>query len=81
MYVVYGRSACIFCDKARALLDGFDLDYNYFDIKAKGEEATLEWIRDQGFKTVPQIFHNGLHVGGYDDLVAYLRERSDGEIR
>jgi glutaredoxin 3 len=66
---IYTRSACGYCDRAKALLDRKGAVYN--EIKA-GADYTLreEMQKRSGRSTFPQIFIDGLHVGGCDDLFA-----------
>ena len=61
---------CPYCARARALLERKGVDYTEIDIL---EEPTRrdEMIRRAGGRaTVPQIFINGEHIGGCDDMVA-----------
>lgn len=69
MYQIYSKSGCIFCDAAMELLDSKNLKYQ--EIKIEKSEEALAFLKEQGFKTVPQIYDNfGDHVGGYQDLKA-----------
>ena len=74
-FTVYTQDGCIFCVRAIELLQSKDQAVNVIDIKADPEIKHL--FHRRGFKTVPQIYHNGKHVGGYDDLVEYLEEPSE----
>jgi len=74
-FTVYTQDGCIFCTRAIELLQSKDQAVNIIDIKADPEIKHL--FHRRGFKTVPQIYHNGKHVGGYDDLVIYLGEQSE----
>lgn len=72
-YQIYSKSGCIFCDAAMELLDSKNLEYQ--EIKIEKSEEALAFLKEQGFKTVPQIYDNfGDHVGGYQDLKASLEE-------
>lgn len=67
--IVYGNQSCPFCTRARKLLDTKGVEYLYKDITGNSE------LRDEarelsGRRTIPQIFINGHHVGGCDDLHA-----------
>jgi len=38
-------------------------------------EENKYFLQDKGFKTVPQIYnHRDEHIGGYDDLVQYMKK-------
>jgi glutaredoxin 3 len=44
------------------------------EIETSGIPGLREWLREvTGRATLPQIFINGHHVGGYDDLAALER--------
>jgi len=62
--VVYGKPNCPFCDKAKNILDSKGIEYNYVDISE--DVDSFEFIRNQGFRTVPQIFVNGEYHGESD---------------
>jgi glutaredoxin 3 len=65
---VYSGPMCNFCDAAKRLLSRNNLNYNEIDI------STKEGIRDEmtkranGRRTIPQIFFDDYHVGGYQEL-------------
>ncbi|HLV08987.1 MAG TPA: glutaredoxin 3, partial [Halanaerobiales bacterium] len=72
---IYSKKWCPYCRKAKAFLMSKGLTYIEYDIddKSKAEEMARRTDR----KTVPQIFINDKHIGGYDDLME--TERS-GEL-
>lgn len=73
MFTVYGKSGCIYCIRAKNLLDQKNLPYVYYDINE--DEESQEFVMGLGVKTLPQIFDDlseRHHIGGYDDLVKYL---------
>jgi len=74
-FTVYTQDGCIFCTRAIELLQSKNQAVNVININEN--LAHREMFRRRGFKTVPQIYHNGKHVGGYDDLVIYLGEQSE----
>src|SRR6516162_5588303 len=67
--LMYTKSTCPFCDRAKALLRAKGQTWRELDIEA---DAALrdEMIERTHRKTVPQIFIGERHVGGYDDLAA-----------
>lgn len=73
-FVVYGRPWCGYCSGALRLLDQMGLDYSYIDIREEGisKQELAEKI-NQPVHTVPQILHGDQYIGGYTDLVPYLR--------
>jgi len=67
---VFTKFFCPYCSRAKALLDGKGADYQEIDLTMDraGFEAMVE--RAGGRRTVPQIFIDGRHIGGSDDLAA-----------
>jgi glutaredoxin 3 len=67
---VYSTAVCPYCVAAKNLLKAKGLSWEevFVDIDPVQRSAMLE--RSGGRRTVPQIFVNDHHVGGYDDLVA-----------
>lgn len=67
---IYTKAFCGYCARAKALLDRKGADYQELDVTMDraGFEAMVE--RSNGGRTVPQIFIEGKHVGGSDDLAA-----------
>ncbi len=66
---IYGVEKCSYCKLAVKWCEDNDVEFNYIDITNNSE--LLEELNDRiGFvKTVPQIFVDGDHVGGYTELV------------
>ena len=64
---IYSKKWCPYCRKAKAFLMSKGLTYIEYDIddKSKAEEMARRTDR----KTVPQIFINDNHIGGYTDLL------------
>jgi glutaredoxin 3 len=67
---IYSKSTCPYCVKAKALLTKNGLRYKEYEENT--DAIRQEMIRRSGRKTVPQIFINGKHIGGYDDLSKIL---------
>lgn len=67
--VMYTRSWCPYCHRARALLERRGARFEEIDIDEHPERAA-EMIARSGRRTVPQIFIGERHVGGSDDLHA-----------
>ena len=72
---MYTTQWCGYCARARALLEKKGAAYEEMDVME--DEGKRAEMRSRTNRTsVPQIFINGQHVGGYDDLVA-LDRRGD----
>ena len=69
---IYTKATCRFCHRAKALLNSKGAAFN--EIAIDGDNAKREvMIERSGRTTVPQIFIDGRHVGGSDDLAALDR--------
>lgn len=65
--IVYSTSICPYCTLAKNLLERKGLNYTEIDVSNPQDRLALV-EKTGGLKTVPQIFINGIHVGGYDNL-------------
>ncbi len=73
MYVMITRNQCNFCDQAKALLKGANLQYTEYNIQSKSSSWLLYLLKRSSITTVPQIFStSGSHIGGYPEIKAYL---------
>jgi glutaredoxin 3 len=66
---MYTTSWCPYCERARALLRSKGVAFAEISIEAEPAQREV-MIRRSGRRTVPQIFINGAHIGGSDDLHA-----------
>jgi len=71
---IYTKAFCGYCARAKALLDSKGAVYEEFDLTMGGPKRAEMIQRANGRTTVPQIFIDGAHVGGSDDLAALERE-------
>jgi len=71
---IYTWSRCPFCIRAKALLDKKGVDYTEYCID--GDEAARSEMADRanGRRSLPQIFINGEHIGGCDDMFTLDRQ-------
>ena len=65
---VYSGPMCAFCDAAKRLLLRNNLNYNEIDISTKEGLRDEMTKRANGRRTIPQIFFDDYHVGGYQEL-------------
>jgi glutaredoxin 3 len=61
---------CGFCVRAKKLLELKKVTFNEYSVDFGGAKKAEMVERAGGRMTVPQIFINGRHVGGCDDLMA-----------
>jgi glutaredoxin 3 len=71
---IYTKFLCPYCARAKRLLDAKGVDFEETDITMGGPGREEMLGRSNGRTTVPQIFIDGRHVGGCDDLHALERE-------
>ena len=65
---VYSGPMCNFCDAAKRLLSRNNLNYNEIDISTKEGLRDEMTKRANGRRTIPQIFFEDKHIGGYQEL-------------
>ncbi len=70
---IYTKAFCPYCYRAKALLDEKGADYEEIDISMGGPRRSEMIDRAHGRTTVPQVFIDGKHIGGSDDLAALDR--------
>jgi glutaredoxin 3 len=73
--VMYTKSWCPYCDRAKALLRDKGQSWAEIDIEAQ-DGRRAEMIERSGRSTVPQIWIGDRHVGGFDEL-AELERRGE----
>ena len=67
---IYTKIFCGYCSSAKRLLDGKGAQFEEYDISLGGPKRAEMLQRANGRTSVPQIFIDGVHVGGCDDLHA-----------
>lgn len=67
---IYTKGFCSYCARAKRLLDGKGVPYEEYDLTMGGPQRAEMIQRANGRTTVPQIFIDGRHIGGSDDLHA-----------
>ena len=72
MYTIYTQNLCGYCILAKRLLE--EKGHKYKEIKFSENESAKRFLRENGYKTVPQIFVSGIiedtqiYVGDYEKL-------------
>jgi len=79
---IYTKDWCPYCAAAKQLLTEKGAPFTEIDIGAK-PEMRAEMIQKAGGRTsVPQIFINGRHIGGCDDIYALdARDELEGLLK
>jgi glutaredoxin 3 len=79
---IYTTVYCPYCTAARALLEDKGVDFTDVDVTGRPDERRQLVQRSGGRTTVPQIFIDGVSIGGYDELAELDREgRLDAMLR
>jgi glutaredoxin 3 len=64
---IYTTQFCPYCVRAKMLLDKKGVAYNEISVD-KQPDKRIEMEMRSGGTSVPQIFINGKHIGGCDDM-------------
>ena len=67
---VYSKGYCPYCHAAKALLTRKGATFTEIDVTSDRARHAEMVRRANGGSTVPQIFIDGRHIGGCDDLHA-----------
>ena len=81
VFTVYGKSACTYCGKVKALLTEYNQSFVYVDCDeylVEQRDRFLEFIEKlagKAHKTFPMVFSSGEFIGGYIDTLKLLTEK------
>ena len=67
---MYTGPMCNFCDAAKRLFSRNDLKYKEIDISSKDDLRDEMIKKANGKRTIPQIFFDDQHIGGYEEVRA-----------
>jgi glutaredoxin 3 len=70
---IYTKFGCPYCARAKALLGEKGVEYEEYEINSVPGKRDEMMERSGGGHTVPQVFIDGRHIGGSDDLAALER--------
>jgi len=71
---LFSREGCPYCSRAKALLQDAGIRFEELVLNRDFSEATIRAV--SGRSTVPQLFVNGDHIGGSEDLEAWLARQA-----
>lgn len=71
---IYTKSTCPYCIRAKRLLDMKGIAFEEISVDWGGKDKQDMVQRAGGRTTVPQIFVDGTHIGGCDDLMGLEME-------
>ncbi len=72
--IMYCTRFCPYCVRAESLLQNKGMQIEKIRVDRDREMAKIMVEKSGGLTSVPQIFINQVHVGGFDELVALDRE-------
>ena len=72
--VIYTGPMCNFCSAAKHLLNKKKISYEEIDIGYDDKKREEMLKKSNGAKTIPQIFIEEKHIGGYMELKALEKE-------
>ena len=70
---IYSTMFCPYCARARALLQHKGVEFTEIDVSGRPQMRAEMTTRASGRTTVPQIFIDGEHIGGSDEMAALDR--------
>ncbi|MEM7432939.1 MAG: glutathione peroxidase [Pseudomonadota bacterium] len=71
---VFSRPGCVYCVRAKGMLTDADIEYEELVLNRDYTDHTLRAV--SGRTTYPQVFIDGDHIGGSDDLEIWLSKRN-----
>ena len=72
---IYTGPICNYCDAAKRLLQRNSLQFSEIDISS-GPEVLNEMIKkSNGKRTIPQIFFDNIHIGGYVEIREFEKNK------
>ena len=74
MYTIYSKQNCSFCMQAKQLLEMEQLQFEYLTL---GTHYSLQEFMElfPNARTLPMIVKDGECIGGYNNLVEYLKQQ------
>jgi len=71
---IFTREGCEFCVRAKGMLRDAGMQYEELVLNRDYTEASLRAV--SGRATVPQVFINGEHIGGSEELEAWINDKT-----
>ncbi|MGH1430684.1 MAG: glutaredoxin 3 [Neptuniibacter sp.] len=71
---IYSMGYCPYCIAAKRILAKLGWEYREVDITGK-PKLKSEMMKRTQRHTVPQIFLDKRHIGGFDDFSAYVQKK------
>ena len=71
---IYTKENCIWCDRAKGLLNAHSIDFDEVDLSNDVERLNFYKKIGDNVKTVPQVYINDKRIGGYPQLKEWFYE-------
>ena len=71
---VFSSPQCSYCEAAKTLLEVEGVDFESFDIASDKHHKEDLLSRLPTVRSLPQLFVNGDHIGGYEDLKLLIEQ-------
>ena len=71
---IYTKENCIWCDRAKGLLNAHSIDFDEVDLSNDIERLNFYKKIGDNVKTVPQVYIDEKRIGGYPQLKDWLSE-------
>jgi len=72
--VVWSKDACFYCQMAKNLLELKEIEFEERNTTLSEETRSEFFETMPDAKTLPQIFIDGEHIGGFTELQKYLKD-------
>jgi glutaredoxin-like protein len=70
---VFARKGCVYCAKAKGLLHDAGIEFEELVLNHDYTDRTLRAVANA--MTYPQVFINGEHIGGHEQLEKWLEAK------
>ena len=77
---IYTGPFCNYCDAAKRLLTRNNAQFKEINITTVNGAKEEMILKTNGKKTIPQIFFDDKHIGGYDEVRALEKENKLQEL-
>tara|TARA_B100000963_G_scaffold335169_1_gene329043 strand:+ start:2358 stop:2594 length:237 start_codon:yes stop_codon:yes gene_type:complete len=72
--IVYSKDNCVWCDRAKNLLDSVEFSFEEIDLSNDNDRQEFYKKVGEGVSTVPQIYIDNERIGGFPQLVNWFEE-------
>jgi GrxC family glutaredoxin len=78
--LMYTKDYCPYCDKAKNYFNENNIPFEEKDVSLNPLFLKEMLERSNGRKTVPEIFIDNQHIGGWDDLFVLIQKGDIDEL-